>query len=154
MRSATVMILVFSLAGTFLLLKVDIANVAAEQFGPYVGVKECATCHGSIEKAWEKTKHAVSFESLRKTSQENLPGCQQCHVTGFEETGGFVDAELTPELAGVQCEECHGPGKSHIDGPTKHGNIVAKPAETRCRKCHTLGQDRDFDYNKKARLVH
>lgn len=153
MRAVTLIILAVCLAWTFLLSKFDI-DAAADQSALYLGVKACSSCHETIVKAWEKTKHASAFESLKKTSQDNLPACQQCHVTGFEETGGFIDAELTPELVGVQCEECHGPGKAHAADPDKRGNIIAEPAETKCRKCHVQGQDPNFDYNKKARLIH
>ena len=128
--------------------------VGADQTSTYLGANECGSCHESTFKVWLKTKHAVAFNSLKKTSQENLAGCQKCHVTAFEEAGGFIDAELTPELVGVQCEECHGPGKVHAANPAKPGSIIAKVPETKCRKCHTAGQDGNFDYTQKVRLIH
>ena len=126
---------------------------AADQ-GTYLGYKGCLPCHEEITSAWEKTRHAGAFESLKKTSQEGLPGCLPCHVTGYEKPGGYVDFEITPELTGVQCEECHGPAKSHAANPGEKGSIIARPDEKKCRVCHTPGQDPNFNYDKKSRLVH
>ena len=126
---------------------------AADQ-GTYLGFKECLPCHEEITRAWEKTRHARAFESLKKTSQEGLPGCLPCHVTGYEKPGGYVDFEITPELTGVQCEECHGPAKSHAANPAEKGIVTAEPDEKKCRVCHTAGQDPNFNYPKKSKLVH
>jgi len=153
MKTTTLLISAFVTALMTLLFQNETV-VAGDQTSTYLGADECASCHEGILKVWQKTKHALAFNSLKKTSQENLTGCQKCHVTAFEEAGGFIDAELTPELVGVQCEECHGPGKVHAANPAKPGSIIAKVPETKCRKCHTAGQDGNFDYEKKVRLIH
>lgn len=153
MKRTTLLIFAFVTAAMTLLFQNE-PVVVADQTSTYLGANECGTCHESIFKVWQKTRHATAFNSLKKTSQENLAGCQKCHVTAFEEAGGFIDAELTPELVGVQCEECHGPGKVHAANPEKQGSIIAKVPETKCRKCHTAGQDGNFDYAKKVRLIH
>ncbi len=129
-------------------------DLHAESYGNYLGWKGCQGCHEKPVGGWQKTKHAGAYESLKKSNQESLPECLRCHVTGYEETGGFIDFDLTPELAGVQCEECHGPGKEHAANPGKAGTIAARPGEDKCRKCHTPGQDRAFDYTKKVKSVH
>jgi len=74
-------------------------------------------------------------------------------VTGYERPGGFIDTELTPNLIGVQCEECHGPGGNHAAAPSKANTKVNAGIET-CRRCHTPGQDPNFDYQKKVRNIH
>jgi hypothetical protein len=142
----------FLLMSAVFMVVVSIAS--ADQAGTYVGSAECSACHEGITKSWEKTGHARAFQSLKKTSQENLAGCQLCHVTAFDEPGGFVDQELTPELMNVQCEECHGPGKLHSTDPSKKGSILGKVPEAKCRKCHTPGQDKNFNYSKKIKLIH
>ena len=124
---------------------------AAESQGDYAGVETCKGCHGKITQGWQKTSHAKAIESLKKTNQQNLPGCVRCHVTGYEEPSGFIDFDLTPELANVQCEACHGPRKDHAANPSKAGSPVT---EDKCRKCHTPGQDSHFDYKQKVRFVH
>jgi hypothetical protein len=125
----------------------------SEEAGAYVGSKKCAACHSSINKTWQETNHARAIESLKKSKQENLPDCVKCHVTGYERDGGFIDNELTPEMAGVQCEVCHGPGGGHVKNPG--GNkMIKESGEEACRLCHTKGQDLGFNYKEKVKLVH
>jgi hypothetical protein len=120
----------------------------------FLNWKECVSCHEQIVLSWQNTRHAKAFESLKKTSQEGLPACLPCHVTGYDEPGGYVDFELTPELIGVQCEECHGPGKPHITNPGEKSSVISKVGEKKCKKCHTPGQDPNFNYGRKSKLTH
>jgi Zn finger protein HypA/HybF involved in hydrogenase expression len=95
----------------------------------YVGAKGCKMCHIKQFKSWEATKMAQSFEVLKpgvKAEEKKLAGldaqadytadpeCLPCHTTGYGEPGGFVSLAETPELAGVQCESCHGPGERYL----------------------------------------
>ncbi len=136
-----------------LLLLGRAAGVHSEQAGSYVGSSKCAPCHSSVAKSWEKTRHAKAIESLKKSNQETLPACVKCHVTGYEKEGGFIDYELTPEMAGVQCEVCHGPGSAHISNPTRK-TIIKDAGAALCRQCHTEGQDPGFHYETKVKNVH
>ena len=126
----------------------------AEPLGNYVGTTACAGCHEAAVSAWQQTRHAHAYESLKKSAQEGLPECLRCHVTGYEQPGGFVDLELTPELRDVQCEQCHGPRKAHVESAGAGVGSAVTPTETACRQCHTAGQDKSFDYTKKSKLVH
>ena len=125
----------------------------SEESGTYVGSMKCAACHSPITKAWQETNHFRAIESLKKTKQENLPDCVKCHVTGYERDGGFIDNELTPEMAGVQCEVCHGPGGDHVKDPAGK-KLIRESGEETCRQCHTKGQDAGFNYKEKVKLVH
>jgi predicted CXXCH cytochrome family protein len=125
----------------------------SEESGAYVGSKKCAPCHSSIDKTWQETRHAKAIESLKKSKQEHLPGCVKCHVTGYERDGGFIDNELTPEMAGVQCEVCHNPGGNHVKDPMGK-KMIKESGEELCRQCHTKGQDPGFNYKEKVTLVH
>lgn len=129
-------------------------QVPAEIYGQYVGWKTCGDCHAEISQLWSQTRHANAYDSLLNSGQQDLPACLQCHVVGYGETGGFLDQELTLELAGVQCESCHGPGKRHIDAPDDGHNIIRSPTEKDCRTCHTIGQDPHFSFQNKVALVH
>ena len=137
---------------TLILLFSPLGLPAAEP-GNYSGSKVCAGCHENLGAGWQQSRHARAFESLKKSGQESIFGCVRCHVTGYEQSGGFIDQELTPDLAGVQCEECHGPGRRHTAAPGK-GTIVSTPGIETCRRCHTKGQDPNFDYTKKATAIH
>ena len=146
-------LLLAAAASVFVLLISSTAAPAAVGQGGYAGWKVCGDCHGAVSAGWQKTRHAGAFADLAKSGQEGLPACVGCHVTGQGRPGGFVDKELTAELAGVQCEACHGPGRQHA--ASRGGQpIVASPGIETCRQCHTPGQDPGFDYSKKVAGVH
>jgi hypothetical protein len=127
----------------------------AEGTDSYVGWKRCSGCHEKNATEWLKGRHAGALADLTKSGQEELPACVRCHVTGLGQPGGFVDGEITPDLAGVQCEACHGPGRRHAASPgTGAGPIVRTPGVETCRRCHTPGQDPGFDYAQKAGGAH
>lgn len=130
-------------------------SVQGEILGDYLGYTACEPCHPDVVESWKATGHAKAFEALKTQGEEKQenPGCVQCHVVAFEQDGGFIDIDLTPELIDVQCESCHGPGKTHTTTFSKD-DIVGKAGEEVCRECHTEGQDKDFDYEKKSKMVH
>jgi predicted CXXCH cytochrome family protein len=134
-------------------LLVNTTGVFSEQSGSYIGSNKCATCHSAIKDTWQNTRHAKAIDSLKKSGQEKLPACVKCHVTGYEKDGGFIDYELTPEMAGVQCEVCHGPGSDHAASPMAK-KITKESGTALCRQCHTEGQDPGFDYEVKVKNVH
>jgi predicted metal-binding protein len=136
-----------------MLITVAATFTAAAAEPGYAGWKTCAVCHRTVSANWQKSRHAQAYESLTKSKQGDLPGCVRCHVTGYEKEGGFIDYELTPELAGIQCEECHGPGSTHLKSMNK-SDIRSAPDINSCRRCHTQGQDPGFDYQKKVQNVH
>ena len=127
----------------------------SEILGDYLGYTSCEACHMDIVNGWKTTAHARAFSDLKTQGvekQEN-PGCFRCHVVGYGEDGGYIDMELTPELKDVQCEACHGMGRKHSETGSAD-DILVKVSEDVCRKCHTEGQDKDFNYDKKSKLVH
>lgn len=127
-----------------------------EVFGDYLGYMACGDCHDDKVSGWEKTTHAHAFATLLKEGpdKQSIPECVKCHVVAYEKDGGFIDMELTPELKDVQCESCHGPGRVHVESDGDAPMIVGMPGGEICRACHTEGQDKDFDYEKKKKLVH
>ena len=74
-----------------------------------------------MSKAFELLKPGVRVEAKQKAGldpQKDYSGdgqCLQCHVTGFGKPGGFTSREETPDLLGVQCEMCHGPGSLYTE---------------------------------------
>jgi hypothetical protein len=110
-----------------LALSLASASGAVEEFA-YVGTKRCKMCHLKQWRSWAETSMASAYDTLKpgmaveaKESAGLDPaldytradGCVVCHVTGFGKEGGFVDMEKTPDLAGVGCESCHGPGGTY-----------------------------------------
>ena len=95
----------------------------------YVGAKKCRACHLKQFTSWEKTKMARSFDLLKpgvKAAEKKVAGldpaadytadakCLACHTIGYQQTGGFTSLKVTPDLVGVQCESCHGPGSDYL----------------------------------------
>lgn len=112
----------------------------------YVGESRCKMCHRAEHQAWTDGPHAGAFELLEAKDREN-PECLACHQTGY----GAKAAEGA-ELAGVQCEACHGPGSlykspkimsksKYRDGPeVAHAQSIAAgmvvPDAKTCEGCH------------------
>ncbi len=109
----------------------------------YVGAARCAECHQLYEESWKKTRHAGAFESLKQAGKSNDPECIVCHTVGFGEKGGFFSIDTTPELANVQCEECHGLDREHIED---YSRPMKRVTVNVCLKCHTRDNSPDFDY--------
>jgi hypothetical protein len=116
-------------SGALVALAAAALGQAAGAEHSYVGVKKCKACHLKEFKSWSETKMANSFELLKpgvaaaaKTKAKLDPtkdytkdaSCLPCHTTGYGKPGGFVDLATTPDLVGVQCETCHGPGGTYI----------------------------------------
>ena len=100
----------------------------AEDKVEYLGVDYCKTCHMPHYESWHETKMSKAFELLKPGIRRDAkvaanvnpdldyskdPKCLVCHTTGYGEPGGFVNLSTTPEMVGVQCEMCHGPGSRY-----------------------------------------
>jgi len=153
----------------------------AEDFS-FVGSKKCKACHLKEYKSWEETAMAKAFDSLKagaKADAKKAAGldpemdytkdakCVKCHVTGYGKPGGFVDIESTPDLVGIGCESCHGPGgtytqKDYMSLKNKEYKLadvvkvglVAPVTEAQCTGCHNsespfMKEGETFDYEGK-----
>lgn len=148
----------------------------------YIGSSKCKKCHIKQYKSWEETTMAQSFDNLRpgQRSEEKVaagldpekdytadPECVYCHVTGHGKEGGFVDEASTPDLLGVGCEMCHGPGGTYVadeymslkNKDYKRAEIEAvgsiyPPSEEQCAQCHNekspfVGEGYVFDFEQR-----
>lgn len=131
----------------------------------YIGAEACGECHTQAYEIWSNTKHAHAFDVLAsgRAGEEDTwvdrtfdAECITCHVAGWNYQqalryeSGFVDAESTPHLQNVQCENCHGPGSRHRDLQYGEGTEEERVAElefirlplaearTKCLGCHDL----------------
>jgi formate-dependent nitrite reductase cytochrome c552 subunit len=140
---------------SFFLFLATISDIHGEILGDYVGYSACTSCHGEMVAGWKSTGHARAFQTLKTQGDEKQqnPGCVQCHAVAYDKEGGFIDMELTPELSGVQCESCHGPGRRHAE-TMNSSDIMGKPEEKTCRTCHTEAQDKAFNFEKKIQMIH
>lgn len=106
--------------------------------GSYVGASACAPCHGKAHEVWRKSRHAKATEDLAVDHQQENPDCLLCHATGVAEPGGYPRPDV--DLAGVQCEACHGPGAGH---PPRR--LAVPSASEGCTRCHTRRDSPLFD---------
>jgi len=115
---------------------VGIAFTVQAQDHAFVGASKCKMCHKVQFASWEQTSHAAATDSAKaSTDREYTAECLTCHATNSDEN-----------LAGVQCEACHGAGadfkKMSImkDREKAIANGLAIPAQATCDACHT-GED-------------
>jgi len=152
----------------------------------YAGAKKCKACHLKQYASWSATKMSASFDLLKpgvraeakkKARQDpnkdytHDASCLPCHTTGYGKPGGFKSIEETPDLAGVQCESCHGPHGSVLKVMTiqnknyKRSEVLAAgleiPNEATCKdQCHNsksplIAANYVFDYaTRKAQGTH
>jgi hypothetical protein len=99
----------------------------------YVGAEKCKMCHKVQYSSWENTVHAkATADAKASTDREFSADCLTCHATNASE-----------ELAGVQCEACHGPGGDYkkmsvmkdLEAAKANGLII--PTQETCDGCHT-----------------
>jgi len=112
----------------------------------YAGAKVCVTCHSSICRYETNTPHASAFSSTNFVAWGGQTNslCLPCHTvgyglpTGFNLTNRSGIYSYATNLAGVQCENCHGPAANHANA-TDDPTIVPRfeIAATVCGGCHS-----------------
>jgi hypothetical protein len=114
----------------------------------YAGFQSCAECHEPILNTVKLTRHASAFTNalFEADGGQTNRSCLACHTVGFDLKTGFVSQKKTPHLAGVQCENCHGPAANHAansDDPAVRPR--AEVASQVCGGCHNDAYHPTFD---------
>jgi cytochrome c554/c'-like protein/calcineurin-like phosphoesterase family protein len=104
----------------------------------------CKTCHPKTHKTWQHSRHGKAYNTLRRVKKAFDPECLACHVTGWNQAGGFISEIDTPELENVQCEVCHGPALNHSQAPAAGFGQDARQA---CKNCHVKNHSPRFDFD-------
>ena len=126
-----------------------VSNVFGSAFfrvsGPsprYAGSATCVECHSDTHASWMSTEHATAFTNATFVALggQTNSSCLACHTVGYGAPTGFSSATNTLSanwLAGVQCEDCHGPAANHAANPA---DPTIRPrvevAATLCGGCH------------------
>lgn len=112
----------------------------------YAGSQACLECHENIHTTEMDTRHARALDTLKAAHQDKNPACLPCHTVGHGLPTGFVSELTTPHLAGVQCENCHGPAGNHA---ANEMDLTARPrvelAGQVCGGCHTGSHHPTYD---------
>jgi hypothetical protein len=130
-------------------------QVAAEEShrktSPYAGAEACRDCHLPAYAIWKAVRHSQAIGELQKVGKQFDPECLACHVVGLG-AGGYISQDATPDLANVQCENCHGPSRAHVAQPTVKpvppagATPQGRPSEATCRTCHMGSHSPQFDF--------
>lgn len=146
--------------------------ITKEKGQDFVGSKRCADCHTSAWEVYENTPHSHATDTLVHPPERSDvprihdPECISCHVTGWEPQkmvplkSGYLGLDKTPHLAGVGCENCHGPGSAHVQAEEGTSTVsdeerlnlrlamrlpLAK-AEQKCLECHDIDNSPAFQH--------
>lgn len=114
----------------------------------FAGASTCLICHTNFTPEvgnWVHTAHAHALDTLKRIGMGNNSGCLPCHTVGYGLPTGFISEAQTPRLAGVQCENCHGPAGDHASAPYSNPTPVASPAAEICGGCHTDAHHPTYD---------
>jgi hypothetical protein len=130
----------------------------------FVGALACKNCHPNTYAKWASTNHFKAYDSLTAKGRDRRfdAECISCHTTGFEYNSGFRSAELTPNLKGNQCENCHGPGSKHVAEPDskEYRQLMAQSVASAeknqlCYRCHDDDNSPKFNYDVyHGKIVH
>ena len=107
----------------------------------YTGARNCTGCHDQVHNTEVLTPHAgaftnAQFVAARRADQQFPPA--PASTVGYGLPTGFVSQSKTPQLAGVQCENCHGPAGNHAANPDDFTVVPrVEIAATVCGGCHT-----------------
>ncbi|MBP6876029.1 MAG: hypothetical protein KBD56_08165 [Candidatus Eisenbacteria bacterium] len=100
-----------------------VATYLPRHLPSYTGASYCGLeCHGTKSHGdaydtWIETRHARGFAAVEQHPEYTPEGCAQCHTVGYGDqaanewplnNGGYDEVPVA-RLAGVQCENCHGP---------------------------------------------
>ncbi len=114
---------------------------------PYVSEAICKNCHTAAHDIWSKSEHSHAVATLEAKGKAFDPECLSCHTVGFHQDGGFIDMELSPELANVQCENCHSNTRSHSQNPINHKpSLTADSPKAVCKQCHNHNHSPSFEF--------
>lgn len=141
----------------------------------FIGAQACGSCHPFELEVWNKSAHARAHLSLTP-AQLGDGRCASCHsnvMAALDQQGSetvglgevavgqrdekrspLAQALHDPVLLGVQCEQCHGPGRLYAPSYVMRDRELSRalglvdPTPASCRSCHTEGAPslEAFDY--------
>jgi hypothetical protein len=106
----------------------------------YVGAGKCKVCHLEAYDSWKTTVHARALSRLGAEDARDST-CLRCHTTGFGD-GGYGTEGTVIDLAGVQCEACHGAGSLYSRSSVMRQSKLSRELglfdvdSTACATCH------------------
>ena len=109
----------------------------------FQGNAKCVACHEGEHEVWAGSAHRRAYATLVAAGKTHDPECVACHTVGYGLVSGFSVPDKRPDLRGVGCESCHGPGYPHRKEPTEFRMTARKGA---ClESCHVMDHSPNFD---------
>lgn len=125
----------------------------------------CGNCHVGQQADWVQTKHSNAWATLQGSGLAQ-PFCEGCHTVNSRGNQPLAkvgyDTVKTDVYHDVQCENCHGPGFTHVQNPTIVANRpfpsiqvfptspvadTAAVVNSGCGSCHQgAGPSRNHNY--------
>jgi predicted CXXCH cytochrome family protein len=124
----------------------DAVNGFLGYFTASTKLTTCGNCHVGVQAEWRQTKHADAWDDLQNSGRATA-ACNSCH--SVTQLGNFVgqpagyELVQSPAYHDVQCENCHGPGLTHVENPDLEVNHplasihVDTGVVSSCSGCHT-----------------
>lgn len=118
----------------------------------FLGADRCGYCHPVELDQWKRSGHALALARLSAVQQKD-PTCRGCHT--------MAPSDPAAELAGVQCESCHGAGTLYAPAHVMRDKALAalyglEPVSaTTCTPCHASDGPslKPFDFDELVKLV-
>ena len=105
----------------------------------------CGNCHVGMQAQWENTAHADAYATLVAVGDAAQDFCFGCHTVNQRGNAVTNPAgwDVVQDVAyhDVQCENCHGPGETHVENPDETQPLAsiraATDADNGCGECHS-----------------
>ena len=121
------------------------------QANGFAGSGDCGSCHGDKFTTWSQTAHGSALSTLAAVHMDNNPACIVCHTVGFGQPTGYTNQTLTPHLANVGCENCHGAAGWHKNSDHSLIRPVVSIDPAICGSCHQDSHHPTYDeYSESA----
>jgi len=116
----------------------------------FVGTQACMACHPAAYSVYSKTQHAHAWATLERDGKQCDTSCIGCHSVGFNQPGGYCRVKDVESYRNVGCENCHGPGQTHVQNLKDRSKwsmqFVVKPTVEKCLTCHTPDHSDKFKF--------
>jgi hypothetical protein len=117
----------------------------------FMGTQTCVGCHAAAYAVYTKTQHAHAWATLERDGKQCDTSCIGCHSVGFNQPGGYCRVKDVEIYKNVGCENCHGPGQTHMqnlkDRSKWSAQFVVKPTVEKCLQCHTPDHSDKFNFD-------
>lgn len=67
----------------------------------------CMECHEAQGQFWQKTAHAIAYQTLAQAKSQHNPNCIGCHTLGHNNPKGFASSHTVVQFDEAQMQPAH-----------------------------------------------